>query len=88
MDEKDYVDYVFEAWFKDVFLKYVADIPKPIVVFFDGHVSQITFDTAHKVKEANVHIICLLPHTSSVLQPLDVGVYGSAKKVWYQILQF
>ena len=29
--------YVFEAWFKDVFLKFVADVPKPIVVFFDGH---------------------------------------------------
>ena len=42
-------------------LKYVADIPKPIVVFFDGHGSHITYDTAFKAKEANVHIICLPP---------------------------
>ena len=80
-------DYVFEAWFKGVFLKYVADILKPVVVFFDGHGSLITFDTAHKAKEATVHIVCLPSHTSSALQPLDVGVYGPAKKVWYQILQ-
>ena len=80
-------DYVFEAWFKGVFLKYVADILKPVVVFFDGHGSHITFDTAHKAKEATVHIVCLPSHTSSALQPLDVGVYGPAKKVWYQILQ-
>ena len=72
--------YVFEAWFKDVFLNYVADLPKPIVVFFDGHGSHITFDTAHKAKEANLHIVCLPPHTSSTLQPLDVRVYGPAKK--------
>ena len=69
-----------------MFLKHVADIPKPIVVFFDGHGSHITYDTAFKAKEANVHI-CLPPHTSSALQSLDVGVYGPAKKVWYQILQ-
>ena len=41
-------DYAFEAWFKNVFLKYVASIPKPIVVFFNGHGSNITFDTPHK----------------------------------------
>ena len=56
------------------------------MVFFDGHGSQITFDTAHKAKEANVHIVCLPPHTSRALQPLDTGVYGPAKKVWYLIL--
>ena len=54
-------DYVFEAWFKNVFLKYVADIPKPHVVYFNGHCSHITFNTAHKAKEANVHIVCLPP---------------------------
>ena len=80
-------DYVFETWFKNVFLKYVADIPKPIVLFFDGHGSHIIIDTAHKAKEANVYIVCLPPRTSSALQPLDIGVYGPAKKVWYQILQ-
>ena len=52
-------DYVFEAWLKDVLLKYVADIPKPTVVFFDGYGSHITFYTAHKAKEANVHIYSL-----------------------------
>ena len=80
-------NYVFEAWFKDVFLKYIADIPKSIVVFFDGQGSHTTFDTARKAKEANVHIVFLPAHTSSTLQSQDVGVCGPAKKVWYQILQ-
>ena len=28
----------------------------------------------------SIYIVCLPPHTSSTLQPLDVGVYGPAKK--------
>ena len=56
------------------------------MVFFDGHGSHTTFDTAHKAKEANVHIV-FPPHTSSTLQSQDVGIYGPAKKGWNQILQ-
>ena len=48
------------------------------MVFFDGHGSHISINTAHKAKEANVHIVCLPPRTSSALQALDVGVYGPA----------
>ena len=70
-------DHVFKTWLKDVFLKYIVDQPKPIVVFFNDHVSHITFDTTCKAKEAS----------SSTLYPMDVGVSGPAKKVWYQIWQ-
>ena len=80
-------DYVFEAWFKDVFLPFVADKEKPIVVLFDGHGSHLTHQTAVRAKQENVAIVCLPPHTSSALQPLDVGDYGPAKKSWYGILQ-
>ena len=53
---------------------------KPIIIFFDGHGSHITHQTALRAKEEDVAIVCLPPHTSSALQPLDVGVYGPAKK--------
>ena len=32
-------------------------------------------------------MICLPAHSSHILQPLDVGVYGHFKKVWREILQ-
>ena len=38
-------------------------------------------------KEANIKIICLPPHTSGALQPLDVSVFKSVKHVWRQILK-
>ena len=46
-------DHVFKTWLKDVFLKYIVDQPKPIVVFFNDHGSHITFDTICKAKEAS-----------------------------------
>ncbi len=78
--------FVFEAWFKSVLLPSVSEKPKPKVVLFDGHWSQLTHATAIQGKEKDVAIVCLPPHTSSALQPFDVGVYGPAKKVWYSIL--
>ena len=79
-------DFAFEAWILDVFLKYVENKPKPIVIFFDGHNSHITYKTMIACSQKNVHIICLPPNTSSALQPLDVAVYGPVKLAWKEIL--
>ena len=32
-------------------------------------------------------MLCLPAHSSHILQPLDVGVYGHVKKEWRTILQ-
>ena len=79
-------DYVFEVWFEQVFIEYLKDKEKPVIVFFDGHGSHLTYQTASKAKDENIHIICLPPKSSSALQPLDVACYGPAKKEWYKIL--
>ena len=44
-------DFVFEAWFKDLFLSSIVDQDKPIIMFFDGHGSHITRQAAVKAKE-------------------------------------
>ena len=80
-------EFVFEAWFKGVVLKAVEDLPKPIVLFFNGHGSHLSYETALKAKEADAHIVCLPPRISNALQPLDVEVYGPAKEIWYNVLQ-
>ena len=58
-----------------------------MIVFFDGHGSHISRQTAVRAREEDVAIVCLPPHASSTLQPLDVGVYDPARKKWYGILQ-
>ena len=35
----------------------------------------------------NVHLVCLPPHTTHLLQPLDVGVFGPMKAAWRTILK-
>ena len=35
--------------------------------------------------ENNIHILCLPPHTSHAMQPLDVACFRPAKAVWSDI---
>ena len=62
-------DSVFKEWFVNYFLKYMENKSKPLIVFFDGHGSNLTYETASKAKRAGVHTACLPPNTSSALQP-------------------
>jgi hypothetical protein len=36
--------------------------------------------------ENNIHIVCLIPHTTHALQPLDVAVFKCAKAEWKNII--
>jgi hypothetical protein len=82
-------DYVFEAWFKNHFLGWLKtmQVQKPVMLVFDGHGSHLTYAMAHMASENGVTLYCLPPHTSSKLQPLDVGVYGPLKGKWGSILR-
>lgn len=75
------------SWFEKRFLYHVRHIKKPILVLFDGHSSHITVDLITTAKAHDVHLLCMPPHCSHVLQPLDVGVFGPAKKDWSKILK-
>ena len=80
-------DYVFESWLIDKFIPAVQSKMKPVVLIFDGHNSHLTYKSVVAAKEAEIIIICLPPHTSGALQPLDVSVFKSVKHVWRGILK-
>jgi len=63
-------DFAFEAGFKHSFINYTEDKQKPIILFFDGHTSHLTYDTILAAKQHGIHIVCLPPKTSFALQPL------------------
>jgi len=73
----------FEAWFRDSFLPIIRQKHngEKVVVVFDGHGSHLTFTTAEMAKDANITLICLPPHSSHALQPLDVGVFGHEEEL-------
>ena len=76
----------FIQWFSEVFIKNTQNLTGPKVLFFDGHLSHVSIEVIDKAVLNNILLICLPPHTSHVLQPLDVGVYGPVKSAWKQIL--
>ena len=77
----------FIQWFKSVFLVHTAKNPGEKVLFFDGHFSHVSIELIKLAMDNNVKLICLPPHSSHILQPLDVGVYGHVKKEWRKILK-
>ena len=59
----------------------------PVQLVIDVHHSHIILDFFKLAKENNIHLLCLPPHTTHLLQPLDVSVLGSVKAVWKELLK-
>ena len=71
----------FIQWFSKLFLpavKHLVDTA-PIILFFNGHHSHISIKLIEEARANKVHLICFPPHTTHILQPLDVSVFGSVK---------
>ena len=60
---------------------------EPVILFFDGHQSHATLPLVDKVKEYGIILFTFSPHTTHILQPLNMGVFGPLKKVWSQVLK-
>ena len=64
-------------------------IPKPVILFIDGHKTHCTLEAAKFCAENNIVLYCLLPHASHLTQPLDVGVFSSMQRsLREEILEF
>ena len=79
-------DFNFESWFMSMFVPFVSEYSKPVLLTFDGHNSHLTYNTVKKAMENGIILLCLPPNTSHALQPLDVGVFKSVKANWRIIL--
>ena len=77
---------IFEQWLREVFIPGTMDVVKPCVLFYDGHNSHLSANVVELAMENEIDLICLPPHTSSALQPLDVGVFKGMKTRWREIL--
>jgi len=79
----------FISWFKSLFLPAVDHLlpTGPVVLFLDCHHSHLSLELIHTAKTKGVHLYCFPPHTTHILQPLDVGVYGPVKQAWKKVLK-
>ncbi len=51
-----------------------------MVLFVDGHHSHMGVDLIMSAREAGIQILCLPPHTTHILKPLDVGSIRASEK--------
>nr|XP_026494170.1 uncharacterized protein LOC113399291 [Vanessa tameamea] len=76
---------VFESFFKKTFLPIVKD-KCPVLLIYDGHSTHVGLNIIEEARKANITILKLPPHTSHVLQPLDIAVMKPFKDRWDALL--
>ncbi|VDI36209.1 Hypothetical predicted protein [Mytilus galloprovincialis] len=69
---------IFLDLFKNHFLVHVTY--RPLILLYDGHATHITMDIIETARNSDVHLFVLSPHSSHMLQQLDVSVFSPFKK--------
>jgi hypothetical protein len=77
---------VFYDWFVNQFCPAVEHIKRPVMLFFDGHYSHISARVVKHAMENEIELECLPPHTTTILQPLDVATLSKVKTAWRNII--
>lgn len=73
--------HIFLNYFQKSFLKEIGDA-RPVLLIYDGHVSHVDERLISCAMQNNVTILKLPPHSSHLLQPLDLSVFRSLKTRW------
>ena len=68
-------DHAFEILFRKCFIHYMdkTNVDRPVLLVFDGHGSHIKYSIAQFANDMGMCLFCLPLHSSSKLEPLDVG---------------
>ena len=74
---------LFLSWMNKVFLGFAVP-QRPVMLLVDGHKSHLTLELIDLARKKNVILFCLPPHTTHVLQPLDVAVFKSFKDQFFK----
>ena len=71
-------------WLQEVFDKYTKarTVGAFRLLILDGHGSHATPDFDHFCSEHSIIVLCMPPHSSHLLQPLDVGCFSPLKKAY------
>jgi len=76
----------FAKWFEKTFVSHCSKLTGDKILFLDGHHSHISTRLFDAADRNNIYLFKLIPHSSHILQPLDVGVFRTVKAVWKQVL--
>ncbi|XP_029375064.1 uncharacterized protein LOC115054154 [Echeneis naucrates] len=65
---------LFKRWFLKHFLVR-ATKERPLLLIFDGHKSPVNLEVVEAARKEDIILLCLPPHCSHILQPLDGGLF-------------
>lgn len=74
---------IFRHYLEHHFLKYLpGGASEPVLLLLDGHKSHVSVELTEWALSKNIIIFILPAHTSHILQPMDVGIYGPFQKIY------
>ncbi|KAF9797182.1 hypothetical protein SFRURICE_001828, partial [Spodoptera frugiperda] len=74
----------FAEFMAKSFIPMVKHETEPALLIYDGHSTHVQLAVIEMAKQNNITIIKLPPHTSHLLQPLDLSVFKPYKDAWDQ----
>ncbi|EED11907.1 conserved hypothetical protein [Talaromyces stipitatus ATCC 10500] len=82
-------DQIGLEWLTTHFIPYINDrtMGKYRMLILDGHGSHLTAEFDRICTENNIIPICMPPHSSHILQPLDVGCFAVLKRHYGQLVE-
>lgn len=72
----EFITNIFEKWLTRM------KIPRPVILFIDGHSSHLTLHTSRFCIENGIILVALHPNATHLIQPMDVAVFRSLKGGW------
>jgi hypothetical protein len=76
---------IFRNYFFNTVLPTLGE-ERPVLIIYDGHSTHIDEQLISRAIQENIVILKLPPHTSHLLQPLDLSVFKSFKSKWNEKL--
>jgi hypothetical protein len=71
-------------WLREIFLPETQCGDAPRILLCDGHGSHATIEFMWECYQNKVYLVYLIPHSSHVLQPLDLSVFSAVKTRYRQ----
>lgn len=77
---------IFEEWLEKHFVPIVDQKKGKKILICDNLSAHISVKALKICEEHNIKFICLIPNSTHILQPLDVGYFSSLKSAWRTVL--
>ena len=69
---------LFKSWFEEIFIPFCGS-RRPVSLILDNHDSHVSIGIIEKAKDNQIGLYGLPPHTTHIVQPLDIAIYGPLK---------